>query len=195
MRSGQYEVRLAAAAIDTGRSLARGYRQRRGVGDAERAPRVNATYRDPSLISISPSGHGSTSASTQLPSYKISNRVPGGWRGLLATTTVNGVGSTVSSLSVPSRLTTTVSSRNQRWTVAEVPSVAPGLRTATRAPSPQPYASHGLTRISATLGLSPWSRQSRRKSIEPSACKPSCTRPCSEPRYQFWGQGMGQRGE
>ena len=52
---------------------------------------------------------------------------------------------------VPSRRTTTESSRSARCSVDATPSVAPGLRTARRAPSPQPYASHGMTLIRATL--------------------------------------------
>ena len=70
-------------------------------------PSTRNRCREPSLMSTSASGHGSTVASTHPPSYRISSRVPGLCRGLLAGTTVNGVGSTVSSLSDPSRRTTT----------------------------------------------------------------------------------------
>ena len=61
-----------------------------------------------------------------------------GWRELVVRTTDSGDGSTVLSPTMPSMRTTTESSRSVRCTVAAVPSSAPGLRMAMRAPSPQP---------------------------------------------------------
>jgi hypothetical protein len=146
----------------------------------------NIACRVPSLTSKSPS-HFSTTASTHRLLCRKRSRVPTACRGAYARTTVSGDGSTELSPIRPSNLITTESSRRARCTVAHLPSMAPRQRTARRAPSPQPYASQGVTLMMAVCRApGSFSRcQSRRSSSVASPCRPSCSTPCSSARCHW----------